>query len=120
MQQDLELVVLDLVRRSLDPRPGGAALARPTPSGPLAGLQRNAIRDAVQPRAQRTGLSDSQRTCALNQDQEGGLEGILGRVRFAEQLPANGQDQRAMAGEEGLEGSLSRLITSLRESLEQI
>ena len=74
----------------------------------------------MQPRAQRARLADAQRSGTADQDQERGLEGVLGRVRVAEHLPADGQDHRSMAGQDRLERGLGRLIPPVRESLEQL
>ncbi len=78
------------------------------------------MRDPVQPRAQRARRSDAQRSGAPEEDQEGGLEGVLGRVLVAEHLPADGENHRPMAGQNRLERGLGRLIPLVRASLEQV
>jgi hypothetical protein len=51
------------------------------------------------------------------QDEEGGLEGVLGRVRLAQQAPAQAQHHRPVASHEGLEGPL---VAPADEAIEQL
>ena len=68
------------------------------------GLDRGAIGDAVQPAAQ--GVAGADRAGLPGQHQEGGLEGVLDVVLVLQHGAAGGQDHRAVAGDQGLEGGL--------------
>ena len=120
MQKGMKLVVLDRVGSGLDRRLRDPALPRPPASGALARLQGDAVSDAVEPGTQRALLADPQRRRPTDQDQERGLERILGRVGIAEHLPADGPDQTTMARQDRLEGGFHRLVPPVRESLDQL
>ena len=57
------------------------------------------------------GSRTAHRPGAAEQDHEGGLERILGRVHVAEHLLANRQNHRPVACQDGLESGLGRLIS---------
>src|SRR5215212_4108607 len=72
--------------------PPGRLAPRP-PSRPVG--------DAVQPAARRLRLAD--RAGLAGQDEERGLEGVLGVGPRTEDTPADVEDHRAVAGDEGAE-----------------
>ncbi len=79
----------------------------------------------MQPRAQRAGVAQPQRARTPHQDQEGGLERVLGGVAVAEDLAADRQHGRPVAGQDRLEGRLGLLgtppiPTRRREPLEEL
>ncbi len=95
---------------------GRTAFLGPASAGDLPpGLAGRADRHAIQPGPERIRVAD--RPGLARQDEEGGLEGVLGVVVIAEQLPADAQDHRAVSRHDGGEGGL---ITDGREPLEQL
>ena len=72
------------------------------------------MRHAVQPRAEPVRLP--QRPGLAGEEQEGGLEGVLGVVRVAEHLTADAQDQGPMPLQERDKG---RLVPLRDELLQQ-
>ncbi len=90
-----------------------AAAATPDP-----GLPRRAQGHPVEPVAQQVGVAD--RAGLARQDEEDGLEGVLGVVSVAQELPANAQHHRAMAGYERGEGGLADGIAAGDESIEEL
>jgi hypothetical protein len=95
--------------RAGDVRRGPPTLA------PGQGLARQAVGDAVQPAADRLAASD--RRGLARQDQEGGLEGVLGIVGVAEDAAADAEHHRPVAADEGLE---RRFVARHGEALEQV
>ncbi len=61
--------------------------------------------DAIEPVAQQLGVAD--RASLLGQDQESGLEGVLGVLDVAEELSADAQDHRPMPAHQRREGGLA-------------
>ena len=72
----------------------------------------------MEPGAER--VADPERPRLADQDQEGGLEGVLGVVRVAEDAPADAQDHRPVPLDQGREGQLGRLAAPGREPLEEL
>ncbi len=120
VHERLKLGVFDRERGPLDRHARDPMLSRPAPSVSQSRLRGDAVGDPVQPGSEATGLADSQRSGAPDDDQECGLECVLSRVRIAEHLPADGQHHRAMTREEGLERSIRRVIPPYCKSLEQL
>jgi hypothetical protein len=79
------------------------------------GPDRQAVGDLVQPVAHGLGLAD--RVGLAGEDEEGGLESVLGVVQAAEHAPADAQDHGAVPLDQGGEG---RLLPPLGEALEQL
>ena len=89
-----------------------------TAAKPEACALRRAHGDAEEPVAQQVGLA--QRPGLVGQDEEDGLEGVLGQVLVAEDLPADAQNHWSVAGDERGEGGLAGLIATGREPLDQL
>jgi hypothetical protein len=100
------------------PRGGRPALVPPPPGVGGAGVGRDAPGHAVQPRPQRA--AQGQRPGPAGQDQEGGLEGVLGVVRLAQGRPAGAQHERAVAAHQGGERRLGRRPRAGREAAQQL
>ncbi len=62
-------------------------------------------RDAVEPVAQEVGIADGSRP--PRQHEEDGLEGVLGMLVVAQELPADAQHHRTVASHECGEGGLT-------------
>jgi hypothetical protein len=77
--------------------------------------ERDALSDAMQPATDRLLLAD--RGSPADEDEERGLEGVLGVVGVAQHPPADTQDHRAVAAHEGLEGAL---IAAQRKNLQEL
>ena len=73
------------------------------------------MRDVIQPAAQHDAAAD--RAGLLDQDQEGGLEGVLGVVGVAQDAVADAQDHRSVPRHQRLEG---RGIAPMDEPLEEL
>ncbi len=82
------------------------------------GRRGDAAGHAVQPRTHR--VDDPERPAPTRQDEEGGLEGILGFMLVAEHGPANPQDHRSVPLDQDGEGQLSRLAASRHEAIEEL
>ena len=93
---------------------------RTAASDALACLYGCPVSDSVQPGAQRAVLAKSQRSGAADQDQEGGLEGIFGRVHVAEHLATDGEHRRSVPGQDRLERRLRGRGIRRREPLQQL
>jgi hypothetical protein len=72
----------------------------------------------MKPAAERLLLSE--RTCPADQDQERRLEGVLGIVFVAKSSPANAENHRAVAREEGGECQLGGLSLASPESFQEL
>jgi hypothetical protein len=70
---------------------------------------------AVQPVAD--GVAGGQAVALFHEDEQGGLEGVVGVVRVAEQPPADAEDHRRVAADEGGEGVL---VVPGEERLEEL
>ncbi len=98
--------------------PGGPFFVGPSTSGePAAGLARRAERHAVEPGAEQVRIAD--RPGLSGQDEEDGLEGVLGVMVIAQELPADAQDHRPVSGDDRGEGGLVGRLASGGEPLEQ-
>ena len=86
---------------------------RPPPGGGPPRLQRRLVGDPVQPVADHLPRRDGRRLA--DEDEEGGLEGVLGVV-VAQQAAAHAPHHRAVPLDEGGEG---RLVAALDEAAEQ-
>ncbi len=73
------------------------------------------MRDLVQPAPQ--AVSPPDRAAFLDQDQEGGLEGVLGVVWVAQDRPADAQDHRPMPSHQHFEGPA---VAPGEETLEEL
>jgi hypothetical protein len=82
----------------------GARLVLPPPAGGPSCIGGHAVRDSVQPAAQRGGLADG--GGVLGQEKEGRLEGVLGVVQAAEHAVTDTQYQAAVALDERRERPL--------------
>ncbi len=71
---------------------------------------RDATRDAEQPARDRIPLAD--RPGLSRQDQESGLEGILGGMRVVKHSPAGAEHHRAMSLDQGPERGFGRVIVA--------
>ncbi len=98
-------------------RPAGRpGFLGPAPAGePAAGLARRAEGHAVEPVAQQVGVSDGGGLSC--QDEEDGLEGVLGVMAVAQELPADAQDHRPVPRHQGGE---SGIVARGREPLEEL
>ena len=91
------------------------ALASQAGPGLAGGAQRHAIQPGGEP------VRIAERVRLARQDEEGGLEGVLGEVVIGEELPADAQDHRAMARHQGGEGGLGGgLIAAVVEPLDEL
>jgi hypothetical protein len=75
---------------------------RSPPSRDGIGLDRDPVGDPVQPAPQGVSLPD--RAGLFHQDQERGLERVLGVVRFTQDPPADAQDHRPVPRHQRLDG----------------
>jgi hypothetical protein len=96
--------------------PDRALLDLPPPACAGVGLNRDPVRHTVQPARQRT-LDRPDRVSLAHQDQERRLKRVLGIIRIAENLPANGQHHRPVALHECLE---RRCVTPGRIPLQKV
>ncbi len=78
------------------------AMAPACQAGP--GVPRGAEGDAVHPGGEPVGVAE--RRGLPGQDEEGSLESVLGKVVVAQELPADVQDHRPVAGHQRGEGVL--------------
>ena len=127
---DLPVQGLGLLAVEEDPigrRGGGGRRGLPREArflGPLTAAEpeacalRRAHGDAVEPLTQQVGLA--QRPGLFVQDEEDGLEGVLGLVPVAEELPADAQNHRPVAGDKRGESRLAGLIATGRDPLDQL
>ncbi len=75
--------------------------------------------DAEEPAPDRLPMTD--RSGLAHEDQEGGLEGVVGVVRVAQELPADAQDHGPMSFNQDREGGLGgRRIVPRQEPLEEL
>ena len=82
------------------------ALLPPAPAGDLLPCTpRRPDRDPVQPVAQQVGVAD--RPGLAGQDEEDGLEGVLGMLHVAQELPADAQHHRPVPADQRREGGLA-------------
>jgi hypothetical protein len=88
-----------------------------TSSGIDLGPFRYTERDPVEPTGY--GMTQADRAGLANEEQERGLEGILGVVRVAEHVLADTEHHRAMALDQGGEGG-RRFIARAGEVLHQL
>ncbi len=72
----------------------------------------------MKPRAQE--IRTAKPVCLAGQDQEGGLEGILGGVRLVQHAPADAEDHRAMPAHQGRERRLAFGRITSQESIQQL
>ena len=72
--------------------------------GRPAGLEGGPVRDSVEPVPDQVPRTD--RGGPPGQDEEGGLEGVLGQVRVADHAAADAQDHRPVPADQGGEGRL--------------
>ena len=79
-------------------------LVLPAPRRAAFGVQGGAVGHAVQPVAHQLALADGSRL--TSQDQEGGLEGVLGVLLVAEHAPAHPQHHRPVPLHEAGEGAV--------------
>ena len=91
---------------------------RPPPTGRDPGADRGAAGDPMEPGTQR--VAHPERAGPPHQDQERGLEGVLGVVVVAEDRAADPPDHRAVPIDQGREGQLRRLAAAGREPLQQL
>ncbi len=97
---------------------GGAFLLGPaSPGEPCAGLAGGAQGDAVEPGPERIRVAD--RSGPSRQDEEDGLEGVLGMVVIAQELAADAEHHRPVAGHDGGEGGLVDRLAGRCDPLEQ-
>ena len=87
---------------------------RPT-VGPCSGLEGDSIGNAVQPARQRFALANGRGV--LGEGEEGGLEGVLGILIVAQDMPADVPDERPMALEQNGE---RRLLARRAESRKEL
>jgi len=85
--------------------PDGEALDDAAPLFPGLGLPGDPERDPVQPSGE--GFAVDDRPAPAEQDQERGLEGVLGRVSIAQDAAADGQDHRPVSMDQDSEGPLA-------------
>ena len=88
--------------------------SRPESRGIDVGPDSNAVGHTVQPTSQRA--LDPERANPADQDEEGGLESVLNVDRVAEHTSADGQDHRAVPGDQRRE---SVLVSVAREPIEE-
>jgi len=81
---------------------GGPRLALLSPDLVGAGAEGEAIRDLVEPAAQP--LVAHQGRGLARQDEEGGLEGVLGAVNVVQHAAADAEDQRPVTAHQHLDG----------------
>ncbi len=94
--------VRGLARRAGDSHFSHLPLVPAPPDRGDIGVDRDPMRDLVQPASQ--GLSSADGVPRLDQDQEGGLEGVLCVVRIAQDRPADAQDHGPVPTHQLLEG----------------
>ena len=92
---------------------GSTPLAAAQPLSPGAGLGGDPPTDPVEPAPER--ITDADRPGATGQDQEGGLEGVVGVGRVEQGPAADAPDQRAVPGHESFERHLRRAPAARRE-----
>ncbi|QDV38876.1 hypothetical protein ElP_68350 [Tautonia plasticadhaerens] len=85
--------------------PGGEPFPGASPGGVEAGSEGDPAGDPAEPG--RGGVPVPDRTRSPGEDEEGGLEGVLGGVGVPEQAEADPPDRRPVAPDEGLEGGLA-------------
>ena len=102
----------------LRPRLARLHLVRATPYGGRPGGGRDVVRHAVEPGGQRIPPPDRSRLAG--QDEEGGLEGVLGVVHVTEHAPADAEDHRPVSFHQRGEGQLGGLAVAGREPVEQL
>ncbi len=88
----------------LRPADGAFFLGLAASSEPCAGLARRPQRHTVEPGAEQVRIAD--RPSLLGQHEEDGLEGVLGMLVVAQELPADAQHHRPVAGHDRGEGGL--------------
>ncbi len=79
------------------------------------GLAGGAQRHAIEPGAEPVGVAE--RTGLARQDEEDGLEGVLGEMAIAQELAADAEHHRAMPGHQGGEGGL---VAAVVEPLDEL
>ncbi len=82
------------------------------------GLAGGAEGHAVEPGGEPVGIAEGRRLAG--QDEEGGLECVLDEVMVIDELPADAQDHRAVARDQGGEGVLGSVISSRHEPLDEL
>jgi hypothetical protein len=65
-------------------------------------------------------VSNPERARLLDQGPDGGQEGIVDIIRFAECIPANAEDHRPMSLDQDYEGQLGGLAVLGRELFEEL
>ncbi len=86
-------------------------------AGPGLGAVRSA--HAIQPGGEPVGVAEG--VGLAGQDEEGGLEGVLGEVAVGEELPAEAQDHRAVPGHQRGEGGLGvGLVAAVAEAFDEL
>ena len=98
--------------------PGQHVISAAAPGRIRLGPPGHALGDTVEPTGHRLTLSD--RYGPPRQDQERGLERILGVVRVAQDLAADAQDHRPVPLDQRREPGLGRLITTAHEPLQEL
>ena len=99
--------------------PGGPILlGLAPPRQPATSLSGRANRHAVEPVAQQLRLAE--RPGLAGQNEEDSLEGVLGVMAVAEELPADVHHQRPVAGHQGGERGLTGGVAPMDEPLEQL
>jgi hypothetical protein len=93
----------------------GQLLALPPPARLRFGTQRNAPGNGMEPASDRGRLTE--RRCFAQQDQESGLEGILGVVGITQNPPADAPNQRPMAAHQTGKRAFVLLPAQLLEQL---
>jgi hypothetical protein len=73
---------------------------------------------AIEPACNRRASAD--RTRLAGEDQERGLEGVVGIVGFPEHAPADTQHHRTMPSDQGCESGLTAPITSTQVPFQQV
>jgi hypothetical protein len=78
----------------------------------------NAIGDPVQPARERASLPD--RGCLAVEDKKRGLEGILGVLRIAQNVPTDPENHRTMPRNDGGERARGNQMGRMRNAIEQL
>ena len=117
VQQPLQL---DVAARGGSParRHRRAPLEATVAGGRRPGARRGPVGDLVQPGAERIPHPEPARP--LHQDQERGLEGVLGVVRVSQHAPADPQDHRPVPLHQDREGQLGGLAPVGGEPLQEL
>jgi hypothetical protein len=87
---------------------GGFAVASSGSFGP--GFQSDAVGDAVEPGGEPVAVVEGFRLA--DEDEEGGLEGVVDVVGVAQEASANAMDEGSVAGDDGLERARGGLVVT--------